>query len=83
LSTRVCSVCCSCLGCDCRDLRRYRWTNEYVHHGITSLLVRGSLYTEGERSLFHTLRNAPSVMGRAPASKKTISPTMRSHSSLW
>jgi hypothetical protein len=42
-----------------------------------------SLYAVGERSLFHTLRNAPSVMGRAPAKRKTISPTMRSHSSLW
>ena len=42
-----------------------------------------SLYAVGERSLFHTLRNAPSVMGRAPAKRKIISPTMRSHSSLW
>ncbi len=42
-----------------------------------------SLHAVGERSLFHTLRNAPSVMGRAPARRKTISPTMRSHSSLW
>ena len=42
-----------------------------------------SLYAVGERSLFHTLRNAPSVMGRAPARRKTKSPTMRSHSSLW
>src|ERR1017187_2038420 len=42
-----------------------------------------SLYAVGERSLFHTLRNAPSVMGRAPAKRKTTSPTMRSHSSLW
>jgi transposase len=48
-----------------------------------SLLVRCSLYAVGERSLFHTLRNAPSVMGRAPARRKTTSPTMRSHSSLW
>ncbi len=45
--------------------------------------VERSLYAVGERSLFHTLRNAPSVMGRAPAKRKTISPTMRSHSSLW
>ena len=42
-----------------------------------------SLYAVGERSLFHTLRNAPSAMGSAPAQRKTISPTMRSHSSLW
>ena len=47
------------------------------------LPVGCSLYAVGERSLFHTLRNAPSVMGRAPAKRKTISPTMRSHSSLW
>jgi len=42
-----------------------------------------SLYAVGGRSLFHTLRNAPSVMGRAPAKRKTTSPTTRSHSSLW
>ncbi len=42
-----------------------------------------SLYGVGERSLFHMLRNAPSVMGRAPAKRNTTSPTMRSHSSLW
>jgi hypothetical protein len=83
LSTHVCSVCCSCLGCDCRDLRRYRRTNQHVLHGTQSLLVRCSLYAVGERSLFHTLRNAPSVIGRAPTRRKTTSPTMRSHSSLW
>ena len=36
-----------------------------------------NLYAVGERSLFHTLCNAPSVMGRAPAKRKTTSPTMR------
>ena len=51
--------------------------------GQTRLPVWCSLHAVGERSLFHTLRNAPRVMGRAPANRKTISPTMRSHSSLW
>jgi hypothetical protein len=51
-------VCCSCLGWHCRDLRRYRWTNEHVHHGIQSLLVRGSLYAVGEIPLPHTPQRA-------------------------
>ena len=45
--------------------------------------IERRLYGVGERSLFHTLRSAPSVMGRAPANRKTISPIMRSHSSVW
>ena len=52
--------------------------------GVSELRIGGrGLYAMGERSLFHTLRNAPRVMGRAPAKRKTTSPTMRSHSSLW
>jgi hypothetical protein len=41
------------------------------------------LHSVGERSLFHTLRNTPSAIGRAPAKRNTVSPTMRTHSSLW
>jgi len=37
----------------------------------------------GKRSLFHTPRNAPSAIGRAPARRNTVSPTIRTHSSLW
>src|ERR1019366_103497 len=57
-----------------------RWRSRNSFNGYP---VGYSLYGVGERSLFHILRNAPSVMGRAPAKRKTTSPTMRSHSSLW
>ena len=53
------------------------------HHRPSGDLVGFRLHGVGARSLFHMLRNAPSVMGRAPARRKTTSPSMRSHSSLW
>ena len=34
-------------------------------------------------SRFHMLRSTPSAMGTAPTRMKVMSPTMRTHSSLW
>ena len=66
----------------CRLVQSIR-SRQYSGFAVPWYPVGYSHYAVGERSLFHTLRNAPSVMGRAPAKRKTISPTMRSHSSLW